>query len=169
MSANVENARGFVDAHDGVIDHVFGAGLTLEAILRRGRVDDDVGERIRDALAALDIAVAELRTIACSQHLDGRPEQPEPQLASVHAAERRLCRFSVDEVFAYAVNPYDFHRASDHTLWAHESQGLLLSARSGVPLARRQGKVFYDIESNAPLYYEDGHATNAPAAPRTGS
>ena len=68
---------------------------------------------------------------------------------------RRLTRFSAAEDFAYAVGSYDFYRAADHTLWAHESQGLLLSARSGTPLARRNGNIFYDIDSNTPLYFED--------------
>jgi len=27
------------------------------------------------------------------------------------------------------------------------------------PLARRVGNVFYDVETNAPLYHEDGHTT----------
>ena len=46
---------------------------------------------------------------------------------------------------------------SDHELWAHESDGLLLSARSGTPFARRDGRVFYDVETHVPLYYEDTH------------
>lgn len=67
---------------------------------------------------------------------------------------RRLCRLTANEVFAYAVG-HDFHRAADHELWAHESEGLLLSARFGTPLARRIGNVFYDITTNEPLYRED--------------
>ena len=46
---------------------------------------------------------------------------------------------------------------SDHELWAQESDGLLRSARSGKPFARREGHVFYDLETNVPLYYEDDH------------
>jgi len=42
-------------------------------------------------------------------------------------------------------------------LRAHESDDLLLSARFGTPLARRSGNVFYDIETDIPLYREDGH------------
>ena len=48
-----------------------------------------------------------------------------------------------------------FTALADHELWAHESDGLLLSARFGTPLARRIGNVFYDIDTNAPLYHED--------------
>ena len=35
-----------------------------------------------------------------------------------------------------------------------EQDGVLLSARSGEPLARRRGKVFFELELNQPLYYE---------------
>ena len=51
-----------------------------------------------------------------------------------------------------------FFRAADRTLWAHEHDGLLLSARSGAPLAHRVGNIFYDLESDRPLYIEDTHA-----------
>jgi hypothetical protein len=68
---------------------------------------------------------------------------------------RYLCSVEDDEVFAYArPSGHDFFRAADHMPWAHESDGLLLSARSGAPLARRAGNVFHDITSDAPLYYE---------------
>ena len=50
---------------------------------------------------------------------------------------------------------HDFFRASDHELWAHESDDLLISARSGTPLAHRVGDVFYALETDTPLYYED--------------
>ena len=84
----------------------------------------------------------------------------------MHAAgesRRRLRRIEDDEVFAYAMRGHDFYRATDHLLWAHESDGVLFSARSGTAFARRVGEVFYAIESDIPLYYEDLHAAAVPA------
>ncbi len=67
---------------------------------------------------------------------------------------RYLCRIEDDEPFAYARRGHDFFRVRDHMLWAHESEDFLLSARSGRPLARGAGGVFYDAENGLPLYYE---------------
>jgi hypothetical protein len=71
-----------------------------------------------------------------------------------------MARFllSVDdhEVVAYATGGHDFYRASDDVLWAHESEGQLLAARSGTTLARRYGRVYYDPNNDAPLYYQSG-------------
>jgi hypothetical protein len=72
-------------------------------------------------------------------------------------------RVADTEMFAYAARGTGFFRASDRTLWAHEHDGVLLSARSGAPLAHRVGNVFYDLESELPLYIEDTHAPAAPA------
>jgi hypothetical protein len=58
-------------------------------------------------------------------------------------------------VFAYASAGHDYYRASDDVLWAHESQDRLLAARSGTTLARRIGLIYYDADSNAPLYYQE--------------
>ena len=67
--------------------------------------------------------------------------------------QRWLCRVADDSAFAYA-RGHDFIRSSDHQLWAHLSQGQLLSARSGEPLAYRDGDVFYDAATDEPLYYQ---------------
>jgi hypothetical protein len=74
--------------------------------------------------------------------------------AGISADADWLCCVANDELFAYAKRGHDFVRASDHMLWAHESDDLLLSARSGCPLARRVGDVFHDVASHVPLYYE---------------
>jgi hypothetical protein len=71
-------------------------------------------------------------------------------------------------MFAYAEPGTGFFRVSDRALWAHEHDGLLLSARTGAPLAYRAGNAFYDLESDRPLYIEDSHAALVPAAARDG-
>ena len=66
---------------------------------------------------------------------------------------RYLLRVDDHEVVAYARGGHDFYRASDDALWAHESNGHLLAVRSGATLAREIDHIYYDAESNAPLYY----------------
>jgi hypothetical protein len=150
-----------LEVHNDVIRRVFGVGLSLAAILSLERVDEEVAERLRDALAVLDASVAELRTAALGYQVTRSAAHPETPVAATTAGRRRLRRCSVDEVFAYAVNRCDFRRAADDALWAHENDGLLLSARFGTPLARRDGRVFYDLESRAPLFYEEGHGAGS--------
>ncbi len=57
-------------------------------------------------------------------------------------------------VFAYADQGRNFIHASDRELWAVERDDVLLSARSGEPLATRRGRVFFEAGTDAPLYYE---------------
>ena len=66
---------------------------------------------------------------------------------------RYLLRVDDQEVVAYANGGHDFYRASDDALWAHESGDHLLAVRSGATLARKIDSIYYDAESNAPLYY----------------
>jgi hypothetical protein len=66
---------------------------------------------------------------------------------------RTLCRFDDGTVFAFRRGP-DLFRARDNVLWAHESEGLLLSARSCTPLLRHIGSVYFDVTDHRPLYYE---------------
>lgn len=66
---------------------------------------------------------------------------------------RWLCRYDDHSAFAY-VRGHDYVRGSDHTLWAHLSDGQLLSARSGESLAYQDGSVFYDATTHQPVYYE---------------
>jgi hypothetical protein len=159
VSVNAGDTHDPINIHDRVINHIFVSGLTLTSILSRHRLDDEVAERLRDVIAELDAAVGHLRRAALTLVVEDRARQPSLSGSPVPANwRRRLCRFSLDEVFAYAVAGHDFYRASDDALWAHESDGLLMSARSGTILARRDGRVFYDIESDVPLYYEDRRA-----------
>jgi hypothetical protein len=67
---------------------------------------------------------------------------------------RCLCRFEDGAVFAYAERGNELIRASDRELWAVERDDTLVSVRSGVVLARRRGRVYFEAETEAPLYYE---------------
>ena len=67
---------------------------------------------------------------------------------------RCLCRFEDGAVFAYAERGNELTRASDRELWAVERNDTLVSVRSGVVLARRRGRVYFEAETDAPLYYE---------------
>ena len=59
-----------------------------------------------------------------------------------------------DELFAYAPGRRDFFRASDDTLWAHESHDWLVAAESGETLAHRTRGVYYGITDGERLYRE---------------
>jgi len=152
-----------VGLHDRVINHIFGSGLTLVSILSAQQVDADTAERLHAVIDQLDTAVRDLRSAAIVHVVEDRQRRSTSEASPIPPGwSRRLCRLSIDEVFAYAVGGHDFYRAGDHLLWAHENDGVLLSARSGTPLARRDGRVFYDIESDVPLYYEDRRAEPGP-------
>ena len=60
-----------------------------------------------------------------------------------------------DELFAYAPGRRDFFRASDDTLWAHDSHEWLIAAASGELLAHRTGNVYYGVVDGEPLYREE--------------
>lgn len=163
VSVNAGDEHDPFNMHDRVINHIFGSGLTLAGILSRHRLDDEVAERLRGVIAELDAAVGHVRSAALAWVVDERERQPSvPGSPVPENWRRRLCRFSVDEVFAYAVAGHDFYRASDRALWAHENDGLLVSVSSGNILARRDGRVFYDVESEVPLYYEDRRTEPGP-------
>lgn len=72
---------------------------------------------------------------------------------SLRTVPRRLvCRFDDHAVFAYA-RGHDLVRRSDDAVWAHLSGDVVLSARSGEPLAYRTGSVLYDAVTRLPAYY----------------
>jgi hypothetical protein len=182
----VSGANGCVpESPDGAINHVFRCGLTLAAMMRRPDVTDEVAHRLGEAIDELDLAVSGIRRAAFTafvadddRHADTSEPDPtivvasDPPVAEYHApasARRCLRRIFDDGVFAYAMRGHDFYRASDHVLWAHESDDLLLSARSGTPFARRVADVFYDLETDVPLYYDDNHTRPLPVRSRGGS
>ena len=169
--------RVVADTHDRVTHHLFGAGLTLASIVVGQRVDDETAHRLVDVIDQLDRGVQEIRRSALIRAIADRDTarsetsqaaapatvMPDPDTDG-HArrgVRRRLRRVEDAAVFAYALRGHDFFRTSDHQPWAHERDGLLLSARSGMPLARRVGDVFYAPDADIPLYYED-HARRAP-------
>ena len=64
------------DLHDHVIQRLFGAGLSLQAI--GGTVDDAARARITDQVDALDAAIAEIRTAIFT--MTSRPDVDRPSL-----------------------------------------------------------------------------------------
>jgi hypothetical protein len=157
--------------HDRVIDRMRGAELALAAIVGLDTIDANVARQLRDVIDQLDAVEKELRSTDVAswfRNPDVRPDQAnrltivKPASNSMENAHsmraegrRYLCNFEDGQVFAYATpSGHDFFRATDHTPWAHESDGLLLSARSGTPLAVRSGRVFHDVASNEALYFE---------------
>src|SRR5205807_2431834 len=72
-----------------------------------------------------------------------------------------------DELFAYAPGRRDFFRASDDTLWAHESHDWLVAAVSGEALAHRTGDVYYGAANGERLYREAREHLPEPRARET--
>ena len=81
-------------------------------------------------------------------HVNAADPQQDP------GGARHLSRIEDDDPFAYSHRGHDFFGVRDHTLWADESEDLVLSARSGEPLAKRALGVFYDAENGMALCYE---------------
>lgn len=153
------------EAHDRLVNHLFTSGLTLAAVLNLHRLDREVASRVHDVVEQLDAAIREIRHLALAEvaseyersqlHVASTPGvETLLHLASPNGERRSLCRFAVDEVFAYSSHGHDFYRIIDDELWAHESDGFLLAPHSGTPFARRVGRVYYEVESEEPLYYE---------------
>jgi signal transduction histidine kinase len=62
------------DLHDNVIQRLFGAGLSLQAIA--GQADDRVRQRIVDQVDALDAAIADIRTAIFAMTTQSDSERP---------------------------------------------------------------------------------------------
>ena len=77
-----------------------------------------------------------------------------------HVAQRLL---EVIEELDTAVHEIRSAALGRILLWTPESDGLVLSASSGMPFTRRVGGTFFAIESQLPLCYETVHATRASA------
>jgi hypothetical protein len=56
--------------------------------------------------------------------------------------------------FAYTQDHREYRRVADHSTWARESDGWLVSARSGRQLAIQVGNFYLDPETLSLLYFE---------------
>jgi len=52
------------EAHDRLVNHLFGSGLTLAAVLNLQGLDREVSNRVRDVIEQLDAAIGEIRQLA---------------------------------------------------------------------------------------------------------
>jgi hypothetical protein len=168
---STENDRLAAEVHDRVTNHIFGASLTLASVISGERVDDDIAQRLVDAIDTLDAAVRDLRILALARAIADRDHnialersRTTTPIASTGNSDVRawLRRVKGASAFAYAGHDPEGIRASDRAQWAPERHGLLFSARSGMPLARRVDDVFYDLETDTPLYYQEAHQTPDP-------
>jgi len=57
-----------------------------------------------------------------------------------------------DQLFAHAPGRRDFFKEGDDHVWAHESHGWLVAAKSGQTLAHRTGDVYYGATDGKRLY-----------------
>ncbi len=78
----------------------------------------------------------------------------EHEVDAVLDHSRCLCRVADDELFAYVARGNEFVRISDHAVWAVEHDDVLVSARSGAPLAYRRGRLYFASDTDQPIYYE---------------
>jgi hypothetical protein len=65
---------------------------------------------------------------------------------------------------AYAPGRRDFFRASDDTLWAHESHDWLIETGTGKVLAHRTAGTYYGVESGERLYREVAEYVEPPSS-----
>jgi hypothetical protein len=80
-----EAERRILESHEAAVNRIFRAGIALAGILSLERVDVEVADRLRAAIASLDAAVVGLRTAALAEVLAGsaaRPECRDPETVS---------------------------------------------------------------------------------------
>ena len=65
---------------------------------------------------------------------------------------RFLYKIGEEVLFAYTHGRRDYFRASDDSLWAHESHDWLVAAQSGALLAHRTGDRYYSVADGQCLY-----------------
>src|SRR5690242_15311230 len=85
---------------------------------------------------------------------------------------RYLYTTADDQLFAHAPGRRDFFKEGDDRVWAHESHGYLIAAKSGQTLAHRTGDVYYGVVDGERLYRvssEPAAGTDAVATPATRS
>jgi len=103
MSANIENERYILEATDDVIGHIFGGGLILTGSVRVQHVDDDVGERLQEALNEFDAAICELRTATCTRVIVENKPRLEPRHVVPAVGHRQLCHVADHPAFTCGV------------------------------------------------------------------
>ena len=158
---------GAADLYGRVVNRLFRSGLDIASIASHPSVNDDIRAPLGRVVDQLEGAIAKLRIAALASAVsNGIPsvDAPPAVLAATDpqagtrdepTTPRRLLRRVTDHaLFAYAMRGHDFYRARDDQLWADDSDGTLLSARTGTPFAVGVGNVFYDNETDAALYYE---------------
>ena len=142
----------FADLHDRVVRHLHECGLALSVVVQEhGPIDAPTVEALAAVQATLDRAVRDIHATAFAVR-----QQLHPRASDDGGPQRRyVVRIEDEAVIAYAEGDgHDFRRVHDDSLWAHESDGTLLSAKSGTPIARRSGIIYYDSVTDIPLYYQ---------------
>ena len=76
MTAGAADERGIADAHDRVMNHLFGSGLTLASLVSYPDVDRHTARRLLDVIDELDAAVGELRMLALARAVADRDARP---------------------------------------------------------------------------------------------
>jgi hypothetical protein len=66
-----------------------------------------------------------------------------------------------NQLFAYAPGRRDFFLSGNDQLWAHESHGWLIAAKSGETLAHRTGDVYFGAVDGAAMYRLAAHLDGA--------
>jgi hypothetical protein len=82
---------------------------------------------------------------------------------------RYLYKIDEEEFFAYADGRRDYFRASDNSLWAHESHDWLVAAQSGALLAHRTGDRYYSAADGQCLYRITSDPLSQPERRASGS
>ena len=91
------------------------------------------------------MAIQEIRTSETFADLDG--------FDTAAGGIQVLTRFEDHQPFAYTHDRRSYRRVADHSEWALEMDGWIVSSRSGRPLAFRVGRFFLDPETLSLLYF----------------
>jgi hypothetical protein len=76
------------EAHTRVINQLFGAGLTLAAVLSLPRLDGEVAGRAHSVVAQLDAAIVEIRHFALAE-VSAQAQHKRPQVMRTQPVNRR--------------------------------------------------------------------------------
>ena len=79
------------EAHTQVINHLFGSGLTLAAVLSLPRLDAEAAERVHSVVGRLDAAIAEIRQFALTAlvaEISAQAQQKRPHVIRTQPMNR---------------------------------------------------------------------------------